>query len=500
MSFIGLLYIFFGALGQYLVSHSRVVSLIMVLASLFFAVLFFRDNRNRIWRWFAACVVINVPALIRPGWYFFTVPAVWNTFYGFLLLAFGRKAWDIEVFRERERRRSGRRAARLDKKRDQGQTGGRIRTDLSSVQMQEENGLRQNTTKREKQAARQKRTVFRFLSSAGKGFVFIFAALMLLNTFAPQVILHFLRDNLYHTENVTEAEMTEEIVYGGARRISNIRYDAEVPNGFLDITYAPDPQKADPMTVIFIHGGGFVWGDKSDGDPNARVRKYEYGTIANLAATGYNVVSMNYALTPEYTYPTAIKQLNRGLRYLKEHADEWGLNMQSIALAGVSAGGNLEGVLVNIQTNPLCAAVVGEEPVFTNGEIKGAIFESSLLDYHRFGETHSHYFDYLFYNMGRVYFHVNDLKYDKRMNNANISEYVTNRFPPAFISDGNTGTFYEQAFGLHEGLAGLGVYTELNFYPREEAGFLHHGFEEDGTEWSRKTMQKMVLFLQKVDV
>ena len=500
MSFIGLLYIFFGALGQYLVSHSRVVSLIMVLASLFFAVLFFRDNRNRIWRWFAACALVNVPALIRPGWYFYTVPAVWNTFYGFLLLAFGRKAWDIEVFRERERRKSGRRAARQDKKGNQDQSGGRERTDLMSERSGEENEPRKNTTKREKQAARQKRTVFRFLSSAGKGFVFIFAGLMLLNTFAPQVVLRFLRDHLYHTENVVQAEQAEEIVYGGARKVSNIRYDTEVPNGFLDITYSPKPNKTNPMTVIFIHGGGFVWGDKADGDPNALVRRYEYGTIANLADAGYNVVSMNYALTPEYRYPTAIKQLNRGLRYLKDHAEEWGLNMQSVAFAGVSAGGNLEGVLVNIQTNPLCAAVIGEEPVFTDGEVKGVVFESSLLDYHRFGETHSHYFDYLFYTMGRVYFHVNDLKYDKRMDDANITRYINDRFPPAFISDGNIGTFYEQAFGLYEGLTDLGIYAELNYYPQEEAGFLRHGFEEDGSEWSRRTMQKMIMFLQKVDV
>ena len=476
MSFIGLFYIFFGALGQYLVSHSRMVSLITVLASLLFTILFIRlyagDRNYTMWRWFFACTLINAAALIRTGWYWFTIPAVWNVFFGILLLAFGHRAWDIEVFRERERRRRK-----------------RTRETLSG-----------RTTRKEKRDARRKRTIFRFLSSAGKGFVFIFAGLMLLTTFAPSVPLKFLRNSLYNTRNVTEAEQKEEVLTGGFRKVSDIRYDTEYPNGFLDITYAAAPARPDPMTVIYIHGGGFVWGDKANGDPNAAVRKYEYGTIANLAGAGYNVVSMNYALTPEYTYPTAIKQLNHGLRYLKQHAGELGLNMESVAFAGVSAGGNLEGVLANIQTNPMCAAVVGEEPVFTNGEVKGVIFESSLLDYHRFGETHNHYFDYLFFTMGRVYFHINDLKYDRRMNNANILQYITNRFPAAFISDGNTATFYEQAFALHEGLNDLGVYTELNYYPVEEAGWLRHGFEENGSEWSRKTMQRMVLFLQKVDV
>ena len=56
MSFIGLFYIFFGALGQYLVSHSRMVSLIVVLASLLFTILFVRiyadDRKYTMWRWF----------------------------------------------------------------------------------------------------------------------------------------------------------------------------------------------------------------------------------------------------------------------------------------------------------------------------------------------------------------------------------------------------------------------------------------------------------------
>ena len=39
MSFIGLLYIFFGSLGQFLVNGSRILSLVMTCASCLFAVL-----------------------------------------------------------------------------------------------------------------------------------------------------------------------------------------------------------------------------------------------------------------------------------------------------------------------------------------------------------------------------------------------------------------------------------------------------------------------------
>lgn len=471
MSFIGLLYIFFGSLGQFLVNGSRILSLVMTCASCLFAVLFYRRKRRIVWKWFAASTVVNSIGLFSTGWYFFTLPALWNVFWGILLLISGRRGWNIEVFRERERRRRKTREARRAKA----------------------------LSRHEKQRARRTRIILRFLVSAGKGFVFVFAVTMLLFTFAPGMSLRFLRENMHHTLNRTEAVQREEMLSGGLRRFTDICYDTEIPNGYLDIIYAPVSAEAEPMTVIYIHGGGFVWGDKAEGDPNVRIRTAVNSTIMTLAKAGYNVVSMNYALAPEYPYPFAIKQLNRGLRYLKEHAQEWHLNMESVAFAGFSAGGNLEGVLANIQTNPLCAAVVGEEPVLSGGELKGIIFEGSLLDYHRFGDTGDAYYDYAFYTMGRVYFGSNDLMHDKRVNDCNILPYVTKDFPPSFISDGNTGTYYRQAAELYEILTELGIYAELNYYPVEEAGILGHGFEEDGSEWSDLTMQKMIRFLQRID-
>ena len=49
-----------------------------------------------------------------------------------------------------------------------------------------------------------------------KGFVFVFAVLMLLNTFRPEVSLRFLRDHLYHNGNVVQAERKEELLTGGS--------------------------------------------------------------------------------------------------------------------------------------------------------------------------------------------------------------------------------------------------------------------------------------------
>ena len=253
------------------------------------------------------------------------------------------------------------------------------------------------------------------------------------------------------------------------------------------------------MMEIFLHGGGFVFGDKAVGDPLESDDGYENSQICHIVRAGYNVVSMNYVLAPDYRFPVALKQLNRGLKYLRDNAGNLGLDMKKVVLAGVSAGGNLGGLLCNIQTNPEYAALVDEEPVFADGVIRGIVLEGGLLDIHRFGAVHDLHTDYLFYNMGRVYLGINDIVHDKRADISDVMSFATEKFPPAFISDGNTATFYDQAMDFDRILNELGVYSELKYYPVSQAGKLMHGYEEAGGEWSERTMEEMIVFLQKID-
>ncbi|WP_454193217.1 alpha/beta hydrolase [Paenibacillus sp. Marseille-Q7038] len=160
---------------------------------------------------------------------------------------------------------------------------------------------------------------------------------------------------------------------------------------------------------------------------------------------------MNYALSLEYPFPIAIKQLNRGLAYLVNHGEEYDLDMTNIVIGGGSAGGNLAGLLVNIQTNPEYADVIDESAVINPEYIKATIFEGALFDNSKYGVTGSAIIDWCFTHLGRIYLETNELKTDnKTVTPSNVTDHVTENFPPSFISDGNTGTFDKQAFAINE--------------------------------------------------
>lgn len=323
-----------------------------------------------------------------------------------------------------------------------------------------------------------------------------------LTTIKPDITMGWLGTNLMGDgvtkfENIEMAEQQESMLANGTRLLSDIQYDKEVANGFLDIYQTTESSSEKKPTLIFMHGGGYSWGDKAGGDPNTSNSSFENTTTANFLAQGYNVVQMNYALAPEYPFPVAIKQLNRGLAYLVAHGEEYGLDMTNVVIGGGSAGGNLAGLLVNIQTNPRYGALLDENAAINPDYIKAVIFESSLLDNSQFGVTGSVLTDWIYTHLGRIYLEINELKTDdKIVTPSNVTEYVTENFPPSFISDGNTGSFGEQAFALNEKLTNLGVDAKLNYYSAEEA-ILHHGFEESGSEQAKETFKNMFDFLSR---
>ena len=296
--------------------------------------------------------------------------------------------------------------------------------------------------------------------------------------------------------NIWETEQTESVLEDGTRLVSDIRYDDEIPNGYLDIYYTNEDRFANAPTFIFIHGGGYVWGDKVIGDPNMAKEGPTDLITTNFLAQGYNVVQMNYVLAPEYQFPSSIKQLNRGLRFLADNGLDFDLDMSNVVLGGGSAGGNLAGLLVNIQTNPEYAKTVDERQAIDSENIKAVYFLAALYDNYRFGVTGKTSVDWLFTQLGRLYLGTDEIKTDPLIKETNVIEYVTGAFPPSFISDGNTGTFYDQAFDMYNRLRSLSVDSEICYFPPQEAT-LNHGHEGNDTEYSKMMYQRLFEFLCK---
>ncbi|HET6626734.1 MAG TPA: alpha/beta hydrolase, partial [Nocardioidaceae bacterium] len=112
--------------------------------------------------------------------------------------------------------------------------------------------------------------------------------------------------------------------------------------------YRPGALTGGQGVVVFLHGGGFVFGDVDTHDAQAR-------RIANR--TGLAVLAVDYRRPPEHTFPAAPDDVDTALGWLSVSAASVGLDITRTVALGDSAGGNL--ALVAALRNPqLFAATV----------------------------------------------------------------------------------------------------------------------------------------------
>ena len=88
-------------------------------------------------------------------------------------------------------------------------------------------------------------------------------------------------------------------------------------------------------TLVYIHGGSWMHGDKSEANMFARM----------MTSLDYLVVSINYRLYPPATWPSMVEDVKCAVRSLRAHAAEYNLDPNRIGAIGPSAGGHLVSLL-----------------------------------------------------------------------------------------------------------------------------------------------------------
>jgi acetyl esterase/lipase len=83
--------------------------------------------------------------------------------------------------------------------------------------------------------------------------------------------------------------------------------------------------------VVVVHGGAWMNGDPSQAAGNA----------LHFARHGIATVSVSYRLAPKHRFPAPVDDVRRGLRHVRAHAAELGIDPDRIALLGLSAGAHL---------------------------------------------------------------------------------------------------------------------------------------------------------------
>jgi acetyl esterase/lipase len=130
----------------------------------------------------------------------------------------------------------------------------------------------------------------------------------------------------------------------GVRRIKDIEFARAGGRRLKLDVYLPEaeaPAGTLRPAVMEIHGGGWVIGDK---------REQGLPLLGHLAANGWVGFNVNYRLSPAATFPEHLIDLKRALAWIREHADEYGIDPDFIAVTGGSAGGHLT-ALVGLTAN-----------------------------------------------------------------------------------------------------------------------------------------------------
>ena len=270
----------------------------------------------------------------------------------------------------------------------------------------------------------------------------------------------------------------------GLREWRDLRYDEGDPDALLDL-YAPAAARGPLTTVVWIHGGGFISGDKQDIANYARV----------LAGQGFAVASVQYTIAPEAKYPTPVRQTNRALAWLAAQSGTLPVDPQRLVLAGDSAGAQIAAQLTTALSSTDYAAAIDIEPALPVGQLAGALlycgpFDASLVS------TDGPFGGFL-RTVFWAYFGNKDFADSADVAQFSVARHVVAGMPPVFVSVGNADPLKAHSAALVEALRGKGVPVQTLFFPDDHQPPLAHEYQFDlDGEAGQQALRRSVEFLR----
>ena len=155
----------------------------------------------------------------------------------------------------------------------------------------------------------------------------VFAVLMLS---LPQIV---------RTADTVEAKMYE------VKAVKDLTYyegaEKDQAKHKLDL-YLPKDKKDFPV-LFFVHGGGWIHGDKDFLGLYSGVGRF-------YASQGIGAVIINYRLSPGVKHPEHIKDVARAFAWTVKNIEKYGGRPDQIFVSGHSAGGHLAALLATDET------------------------------------------------------------------------------------------------------------------------------------------------------
>ena len=219
-----------------------------------------------------------------------------------------------------------------------------------------------------------------------------------------------------------------------------------------DIFLPPLEEKNRPA-VLFIHGGGWIEGDRS--------QLRGYGIL--LARLGFVCMCNSYRLSNESIWPAQIQDVNCAIRYLRANATDLGLDPNRIGVSGNSAGGHLSLMAAATNYDQIFEGEGGSNEVSSEIKAVCAIYPPTTIRQLEMLNPLENAFLLL---MGKE---AKKEDYDK----ASPLNYVTEDYPPCMLIHGSTDSVVrlKDSTKFYEKLIEFDRPASLHVFSEEEHAF-----------------------------
>lgn len=136
-----------------------------------------------------------------------------------------------------------------------------------------------------------------------------------------------------------QSSPVQKIFPEGTITHSNISYAGDTLKKHLLDIYLPPHANGNTPLVVWVHGGAWMMNDKYAD------MGYMKQTIQGFINNGYALASIDYRHSTQAIFPAQVQDCNQALEYLYQHAGEYKIDRNRIALIGFSAGGHLASLI-----------------------------------------------------------------------------------------------------------------------------------------------------------
>lgn len=265
-------------------------------------------------------------------------------------------------------------------------------------------------------------------------------------------------------------------------------YPSKYPANKFDLYLPKDADRAHPLPlVVWIHGGGFIAGEK-EGTENV---------MTCLTAAGYAAISLDYPVAPEHRYPAALQAIDAFFASLPDLSERCPIDLARIVLGGDSAGAQLAAQFAAKETNAALSEGM-RLPRRLSFPLKGVALVSGPFDLPAlrcYAKAHDKKILFLVDLWGRAYFGKLFWHRSRAVKETVIAPQVTQDFPPAFLTDGNEGSFEVQNRALGEALRRKDIPVKELYFAKDGGAVPHDYLFRLAEAPAREGLKELLSFL-----